>query len=101
MAVSRDKLMATLKEIEHPEIAATLMKLGMILDAAVKNDEAVVAMALPMMGIPEAVRNALVESIRVPVEKMGLTLSVQFFEMTPEAREQFFEMSQANWKGSI
>jgi hypothetical protein len=54
-----------------------------------------------MLGIPDVVRNALVESIRKPVEDLGLKLNVQFFEMAPEVRDRFFELSRANWKGSI
>ncbi len=101
MSVTRDELMAALTPIEHPEIAVSLMDLGMIFDAAVQGDTANIAMALPMMGIPDAVRNALVESIRKPVEDLGLKLNVQFFEMTPEVRDRFFELSRANWKGAI
>ena len=101
MSVSRDELMAALAPVEHPEIAVTLLDLGMIFDAAVQGETANIAMALPMLGIPDAVRNALVESIRKPVEALGLKLNVQFFEMAPDVRDRFFELSRANWKGSI
>lgn len=99
--VNREQVLEAIKNIEHPEIAVTLMDLGMILDVNVTGETAAVAMALPMMGIPEAVRNMLVESIRGPIESLGLTMQVEFFEMTPEARENFFTLSRANWKGSI
>lgn len=98
---SNDEIMDIISKIEHPEIAVTLKELGMIIDAAVSGNTVNVAMALPMMGIPDAVRNALVESIRQPLAKLGLELNVQFFEMTPEVRDNFFALSQANWKGSI
>lgn len=98
---TQDEIMAVINKIEHPEIAKTLTELGMIIDAAISGNSVNVAMALPMMGIPDIVRNALVESIRQPLAERGLGLNVQFFEMTPEVRENFFRLSQANWKGSI
>ncbi len=98
---SHDEIMAIINKIEHPEIAVSLTELGMIIDAAVSGNTVNVAMALPMMGIPDVVRNALVQSIREPLAKLGLELNVQFFEMTPEVRDNFFALSQANWKGSI
>ena len=99
--ITREDVLKAIEKIEHPEIAATLMELGMILDVAVNGAEANVAMALPMLGIPEAVRNALVFSIQKPIENLGLQMQVQFFEMTPEVRDNFFAISQARWKGSI
>jgi metal-sulfur cluster biosynthetic enzyme len=99
--ITREDVLNAIEKVEHPEIAATLTELGMILDVAVNGNVANVAMALPMMGIPEAVRNALVFSIQKPVEELGLQMQVQFFEMTPEVRDNFFAISQARWKGSI
>ncbi len=99
--VTREDVLKVIEQVEHPEIAATLMDLGMILDVAVNGDQVNVAMALPLLGIPDAVRAALVDSIRKPIEDLGLNLYVDFFEMTPEARDRFFAISKANWKGSI
>jgi len=100
-SITNEDVMKVIEPIEHPEIAATLVKLGMILDANVQVDKVNVAMALPMYGIPVAVRNILVESIRKPIETLGLKLNVQFFEMTKEVRDNFVAISQAKWKGSI
>ena len=100
-SITNEDVMKVIEPIEHPEIAATLVKLGMILDANVQADKVNVAVALPMYEIPEAVRNILVESLREPIEILGLKLNVQFFEMTKEVRDNFFAVSRANWKGSI
>ncbi len=99
--ITREDVLKTIEHIEHPEIAATLMELGMILDVAVEGNIATVAMALPMVGIPEAVKNALISSIQQPIESLGLRMQVQFFEMTPEVRDRFFVTARARWKGSI
>jgi metal-sulfur cluster biosynthetic enzyme len=99
--VTREDVLKAIEKVEHPEIAATLFELGMILDVAVHGDQANVAMALPLLGIPEAVRMALVESLRGPIEALGLRLNVDYFEMTQEAKDRFFSISRARWKGAI
>jgi metal-sulfur cluster biosynthetic enzyme len=100
-SITNEDVMKVIEPIEHPEITATLVKLGMMLDANVQGNKVNVAMALPMYEIPEAVRNILVESIRKSIENLGLELNVHFFEMTKEVRDNFFAVSRANWKESI
>lgn len=99
--VTREDVLKVLEKVEHPEIAATLMELGMILDVAVQGNQANVAMALPLLEISEAVRIALVDSIRVPIEALGLELNMDYFEMTEDAKKRFFSISRARWKGTI
>ena len=99
--ITNDDIMNALNNIEHPEISKTLVELGMILDIAVRDNTANVAMALPMLVIPEAVKNMLVESIRNPIENLGLQMNVEFFEMTQDVKDKFIVTAKANWKGSI
>jgi metal-sulfur cluster biosynthetic enzyme len=98
---SRENVLMAVEQLEHPEIAATLGDLGMILDVSVQGNTATVAMALPTTEIPEVVRNALIDIMHQPLEKLGLQLKVEFFEMTEEGRNIFFALARANWKGSI
>jgi metal-sulfur cluster biosynthetic enzyme len=99
--VTREDVIKAIEHVEHPEIALTLLELGMILDVVVENRMTRVALSLPILGIPEAVRNIIVESIRKPIENLGLKMEIEFFEMTREARDHFFTLSRANWKGQI
>ena len=99
--VTREDVMASLEKVEHPEIAASLVELGMIQDVAVDGDLVRVAMALPTLGIPEIVRNMLVQSVQQVIESMNLQMEVEFFEMTEIAKQRFFAIAQARWKGSV
>lgn len=99
--ITREDILKALEPIEHPEIAATLMELGMIQDIALDNDLVRVALALPTLGIPEAVRDIIIQSIYEPVKTMGLKMEVELFEMTDEAKQNFFALAQSRWKGSI
>jgi metal-sulfur cluster biosynthetic enzyme len=98
---SRENVLMAVEQLEHPEIAATLGDLGMILDVSVQGNTATVAMALPTTEIPEVVRNTLIDIMHQPLEKLRLQLKVEFFEMAEEARNNFFARARANWKGSI
>jgi metal-sulfur cluster biosynthetic enzyme len=100
-STTRENVLRAIEYVEHPEIAATLGDLGMILDVSVQDKIAKVAMTLPTREIPEAIKNALIDNIGQPIEKLGLQLQVEFFEMTSEARGKFFALARANWKGSI
>lgn len=99
--MTREDVYKAIEQVEHPEIAATLIDLGMILDVTVVENVARLAMALPTPGIPEVVRSALVQSIRSPIEGLGLRMEVEFFEMNDESKNKFLSMAQSGWKGSI
>ncbi len=98
--ITREHILEVIKQVEHPEIDATLGELGMILDVAVQDKIATVAMALPILEIPEAVRAALIQRINQHFEKIELQFQVEYFEMTAEGRGKFFALARANWKGS-
>lgn len=100
-AITREEVLERLKTVEHPEIAVSLVDLGMILDVAVQGNKVKVAIALPMMNIPAAVTEAIVNSISGPMREMGLETEAEYFEMAPEVRDNFFAAAQSNWKGAI
>ena len=100
-AVTREEVFERLKTVEHPEIALSLVDLGMVLDVAVRENKVKVAIALPMLNIPKAVSDAVVNSISAPLQEMGLEMQAEYFEMTPDVRDNFFAAAQSNWKGAI
>ncbi|MBN2366374.1 MAG: DUF59 domain-containing protein [Calditrichaeota bacterium] len=99
--ITRNDILEELEHTEHPEIAASLTELGMILDVAVEDGTAKVAVALPKIDIPNVVREKIVESIRIPLKRLGLKADIEYFEMTEAARERFLSMARSRWKGSI
>lgn len=99
--VTREDILDRLKSVEHPEIAVSLIDLGMILDVAVDQNTARVAIALPMMNIPIVVRDAILNNISEQIRELGLEIQAEYFEMPAEAREKFFSAARANWKGTI
>ena len=99
--MTRDKILSVLDKVEHPEIAVSLVKLGMILDVAPDEKTLRIALSLPRPDIPAAVLKAISDLIKNALNGQGLDIQMEYFDMTPDDRERFFALAKANWKGSI
>jgi len=99
--LTKEAIAQAVSRVEHPEIATTLLDLGMIQDVEYSADTNVASLTLvlPFMGIPIAVRDYMVNSLRQAVGALGAELNVSFAEMTPEERSNFTLKSAAMWKG--
>ena len=98
---TREEILERMKTVEHPEISKSLIELGMIMDVGVEQNKVNVAIALPMLNIPDIVRDAIVSSIAGPLHEMGLEIKPIYFEMSSEDRQKFFTVAKENWKGPI
>lgn len=96
----RQALLSAISGVEHPEIAATLMDLGMLRQIEYHADEHAVSLVLllPTLGIPEQVRNYLLNSLYAVIQPFGLKFKVMLGEMDDETRAHFFAQAQAGWK---
>ncbi|MDR5656532.1 iron-sulfur cluster assembly protein [Halodesulfurarchaeum sp. HSR-GB] len=92
---------AAVDEVTHPEIDATLTQLGMINGIEMEGETATVTLALPMLNIPDQVKNILVGRLREAVEGVGAEFESEIAVMTDAQREQFFQLEQQNWSGGI
>lgn len=95
-----EDIMKVIENVEHPEISETLVNLGMIADIVLEEKTARIAVFLPVLGIPDTIKKYLVQSLEIPVHKIGMGLEVEFFPMTPEMKQRFISIAQAKWKGS-
>jgi len=86
-------------DVTHPEIDATLVDLGMIDGVAVDDGEATIEIAIPMAGIPDAIKQLLARRVAEAVDPTGADIRIRFVLMDDETRERFFRMEQENWSG--
>lgn len=96
---STDAVESAVAEVTHPEIDATLMDLGMIQGIEVAEGTGRVTLALPMLNIPDAIKQILVSRIAEAVQEAGAEPEVEIVTMTDQQREQFFQMEQEHWTG--
>lgn len=90
-----------LAEVRHPEIARTLVDLGMLKDIMVEGKKVTLTLALPLIGIPTQVRDYLINSVRQALANLdaSLEVDVNLAEMDPEERTKFFAIAQEGWIG--
>ncbi len=72
---SEQEIRHALAEVRHPEIARTLVDLGMLKDITVKSNKVALTLALPLMGIPTQVRDYLINSLRQVLAVYGEILN--------------------------
>ena len=99
--MTREKILSVLDKVEHPEIAVSLVELGMVLDAALEGKTVRIALSLPRPDIPVSVLNAISDLIKKALDGQGLEIQMEYFDMIPGDRERFFTLAKAKWKGSL
>ena len=96
------ELLRQLEEIRHPEIDCTLVELGMlpIDEIDLDSDSIAIPLKLPMLGIPEAIKNILANSIQKAIDTVDPELegTIKLSEMDQDERMHFFSMARAHWK---
>ena len=99
-ASMEEKIVEAIKKVEHPEIAMSLVDLGMVRDIQVKDDGHVtMALVIPFMGIPDVVKNFMGNSLVQAVRRVGGEVDeIRVEVMTDEERQLFFQREQANWR---
>ena len=97
---TKEQIVKAINEVEHPEIAMSLVNLGMVRDVSVEDGDASFTLVVPMMGIPEAIRDYMIGSVTEAVEKAGGKVKeVEIAVMNDEERQAFFGKEQSHWKG--
>ncbi|MFW6003948.1 MAG: iron-sulfur cluster assembly protein [Halanaeroarchaeum sp.] len=92
---------AAIGDVTHPEIDASLVDLGMIDALTVEGTDVQIDVAIPMLGIPQAVKEILRDRLATAVAETGGDLTVTFVEMDDEQRAAFFEMEERHWSGGL
>jgi thioredoxin 1 len=100
-SISEQEIRRALAEVNHPEIARTLVDLGMLKDITFDGGNVSLTLALPLMGIPTQVKDYLLNSIRQALANLDTSLKteINLAEMNPEERAKFLDMEQEGWIG--
>ena len=96
-----DAIQEAVSKVEHPEIAATLMDLGMLRDFAYNTEENAFSFTLvvPSLRIPESIRDYMINAVAQAAHALG----VKKFRVTVEPmdageRAHFMAMEQSKWR---
>jgi metal-sulfur cluster biosynthetic enzyme len=97
----QETIQQAINSVEHPEIAASLVDLGMVRDIEFTPEGNGVSFTLvvPFFGIPETVRDYMVGSLYRAIQDAGGELQkVSLAEMTETERQTFFQKEQTLWR---
>ena len=100
--VSQDDIYKAIQQVEHPAIASSLVDLGMVRDVNYSREDNTVSLTLvlPIMGIPQNVRDYMVNNLYQAVKTTGSELTnVELAEMTDGERQVFLAKEKENWRG--
>lgn len=98
---TEDDIESAIASVTHPEIDASLQQLGMVDELTVEGSTATVTLALPMLNIPDQVKNILVSRLREAVEGTGAEFESEITVMSAAQRERFFELEESHWSGGL
>lgn len=94
--VSEHEIRKVIKQIKHSAIDRTLVELGIIKKFKINKDNVSVTLAFPFENIP--IKDYLIMSVKVPLEKMGLKVEIKTTVMNEEETERFLDMEGKHWK---
>ena len=95
--VSEQEIRKVIAEIKHSAIDCTLIDLGIIKDVSIDKKNVVVTLAFPFANIP--IKDYLIMSVQVPLEKFGLDVEFKTIVMNQEEARRFLDMEEKYWKG--
>ncbi|MFO7889918.1 MAG: metal-sulfur cluster biosynthetic enzyme [bacterium] len=95
--ISEEKIREVISKIRHSAIDCTLVELGIIKDFGIEKDRVTVTLAYPFEDIP--IKEYLIMSIQVPLQKMGVKVDIRETVMNKKEAEKFLEMEARYWKG--
>jgi len=91
------KIIKTIESVQHPAIATSLINLGMLSDIDFEGNIIIATFIWPFDNIP--IKDKIVDSIRIPLEKLGLTFEYNEKVMNEEEKEKFLALEKKYWKG--
>ncbi|RLF64069.1 MAG: hypothetical protein DRN31_01075 [Thermoplasmata archaeon] len=95
--MSEEEVKEVIGKVMHPEVDASLVELGMVENVEVKGNKVSLTMVFPFAGVP--IKYMLIESVKEPLEKLGLEVEITERTMSQDELQKFFKMEQEKWKG--
>jgi len=97
--ITKEDIREAIAGIKHPAINHTLLDLGIIKDISIENDKTKIILAFPFPNIP--IRDYLINSVREPIDKLGIEVDIKVTVMSEEELQRFLVLEQDAWKGNI
>lgn len=97
--ISEEDVRQAVGQVMHPAISRSLVELGMVKDVTLGHGKVTLTLALPILGIPDSIKDYLVNGLRKAVVGLGAEVEVSIMQMNEEEIQAFLAMEQESWKG--
>ncbi|MCD6543654.1 MAG: DUF59 domain-containing protein [Flavobacteriaceae bacterium] len=94
---TEQEILKIISDVKHPAIDHSLFDLGIIKDIEIDDKIVILKFVFPFPNIPIA--DALIDSIKIPLNNNGYTLFSDVILMTEEEKVKFMQMEAEAWKG--
>jgi len=94
--ISEEEIRDVIAQIKHSTIDCSLVDLGIVKDVAIKVDMVAVTLAFPFANIP--IKDYLIMSVRMPLEKFGVKVEIETTVMNEKETQRFLKMEAKYWK---
>ena len=95
--MNEEEVKEVVGKVMHPEVDASLVELGMVEDIKLEGNKVSLTMVFPFAGVP--IKHMLIESVKEPLEKLGMEVEITERTMSQDELQKFFKMEQEKWKG--
>jgi len=95
--ISEDDIRQAIEQVKHPAIDRTLVELGIVKDKTFEGNKVILTFAFPFPNVP--IKDYLINSVKRPLEELGLEVEVNTTIMNQEERQRFLALEQESWKG--
>jgi len=94
---TKEDILKLISEVKHPAINYSLVDLGIVKDIQIKENLVTLIFAFPFPNIPIA--DALINSIKTPLNNINFDLEYQIIVMTEEEKAIFMKKEAEAWIG--
>jgi metal-sulfur cluster biosynthetic enzyme len=84
--------------VMHPTINCSLVELGIVKNIEIKTGKVIITLALPFAGVPDSIKDYLVDSLRESIEEVEAVVMIKTVAMTKEELKRFLALEKKNWK---
>ena len=84
--------------VMHPTINCSLVELGIVKNIEIKTGKVIITLALPFAGVPDSIKDYLVDSLRESIEEVEAVVEIKTVAMTKEELKRFLALEKKNWK---
>jgi len=96
--ITLEDVRQAMANVKHPAIDCSLVELGMVKDINIKDNNATFRFLLPFTGIPENIKEYMINSLRQPIINFGLNVNIKIDTMNKEEQQKFLAMEKENWR---